>query len=352
MKTRSVFRQRFSTLVILVGFVFVILITSMIVAVIFWHIFTHLGWLRTFDPEQAISRFYGFLFLLMVSVFVGTALTVMVGNFILRPLHSLINATKDIAAGNFDIHLEAKGSRELARLSASFNLMAKELGSIETLRSDFISNISHEFKTPVASIRGFTQRLMKDNLTDEQRDEYLQIIVSESDRLTRLSGNVLLLSNLEFGSPNTEKAEYSLDEQLRKAVLLFEPQLQKKQLELELELESVKITANEELLHHVWLNLLGNAIKFSESGGTVKISLESKENNAIVKITDNGVGIEEDVKKRIFERFYQADSSRSSEGNGLGLSLVKKILDMENAKISLKSEAGKETEFTVMLFPF
>jgi len=348
-KPKSMFWQNTSTLLVLVAFVFVILLTSMMVSALLWHIFTQLGWLRTYDPEALLGRFYGFLFLLLVSVLVGTGLTAIVGNFILRPLRSLINATKEIAGGNFNVYVDAKGSRELVRLAASFNEMAKELGGIETLRSDFVSNISHEFKTPVASIKGFAKRLQKNNLSDEQRNEYLQIIVSESERLARLSGNVLLLSNLEFGSPEIEQAEYSLDEQLRKIVLLLEPQLQKKNLELALHFEAINIIGNEELLHHVWLNLLGNAIKFSDDGGEIKITLESKKSHAIVIISDNGMGMSEAVKKRIYEKFYQADQSRASEGNGLGLSLVKKILDIENGQITVNSELGQGTEFTVTL---
>jgi signal transduction histidine kinase len=227
--------------------------------------------------------------------------------------------------------------------------MAKELASIETLRSDFVSNISHEFKTPVASIRGFAKRLMKENLPQEQRNDYLKIIVSESERLAQLSGNVLLLSNLEFGSPRIEKNEFSLDEQIRKIVLLLEPQFQKKQIELTLHFEETKIFASEELLYHCWLNLIGNAIKFCEMRGEINISLSQNKNNAVVKISDNGVGMDETVKKRIFEKFYQADTSRAAEGNGLGLSLVKKILDIQNGCITVQSETGKGTEFIVSL---
>jgi len=337
--------MRFSTLIWLILFVLAIFIVSIIVAWLFWGTLIYLGFLA--PPE---SRFALFTFLfLTVSVLVGTALTAIGGIYFLRPLHRLTMATKEIARGNFNVQVEAKGSKELTRLSASFNEMAQELSLIETLKSDFVSNISHEFKTPVTSIKGFAKRLLKNNLTETERKEYLQIIVDESERLSRLSSNVLLLSNLENYSHEAEQAEYFLDEQLRRLILLCEPQLQKKDLEVEIRLAPIKIKANEEILHHVWLNLLGNAIKFSDLSGKVCITLKSEKNNAIVSISDNGVGINADEKKRIFEKFYQADQSRATEGNGLGLALVKKILDIENGKIEVESEVGEGTQFTVQL---
>ena len=345
-KQKSMFRLRISTLLWLVLFVFVIVLISFVFARLIVYIIMWMGMLTHYNVDIA---FGAFLLLLMVSLVIGTALATLSGNYFLRPLHRLTVATKEIANGNFNVHVDAKGSIELVRLAASFNEMAKELSSIETLRSDFVSNISHEFKTPTASIRGFAKRLLKNNLSDEQRIEYLQIIVSESERLSRLSSNVLLLSNLESYSSDAEQMEYPLDEQIRKIILLLTPQLQKQNLETEIQLESVQIKANEELLYHVWLNLLGNAIKFSPMGETVEITLESKEGKAIVSISDNGAGMDDNVKKHIFEKFYQADQSRTTEGNGLGLALVKKILDIEGGIISVNSEPGKGTKFTVTL---
>ena len=340
------FRLKMSTLLWLVLFVFVVLVASIIVAGLIWHLFMNLGILSAYEAGQSVRAF---LFLLIISVLIGTVLATIGGDYFLRPLSRLSTVTKEIARGNFDVRVDVKGSTELDRLASSFNEMAKELGSIETMRADFVSNISHEFKTPVTSIRGFAKRLMKDNLTDEQRTEYLEIIIYESERLTRLSSNVLLLSNLESDPPDAEREEFSLDEQLRKLVLLLEPQLQNRGLETEIRLESVQITANEEMLHHVWLNLLGNAIKFSNHGGMIRIKLESRDGRAIVSITDGGVGMDDGVKKRMFEKFYQADQSRAAEGNGLGLSLVKRIIDLKNGYIEVDSAPGKGTCVTVSL---
>ena len=344
----NLLRLKMSTLLWLVLFVFVVLVASIIVAGLIWQLFMSLGILSPYEAGQSIRAF---MFLLIISVLIGTVLAAIGGDYFLRPLSRLSSATKEIARGNFSVQVEIKGSTELERLAVSFNEMAKELGSIETLRADFVSNISHEFKTPVTSIRGFAKRLMKDNLTDEQRMEYLKIIVYESERLTRLSSNVLLLSNLESDPPDAEREDFSLDEQLRKLVLLLEPQLQNKKLETEIQLESVQITANEELLHHVWLNLLGNAIKFSHLGGTIGIKLELKNGTATVTISDQGVGMDDETKKRMFEKFYQADQSRAAEGNGLGLSLVKRILDLENGQIEVESSPGRGARVMVELTP-
>ena len=344
--TESVFRQRTSALLWLVLFVFSILLTSILVAGLVRYAFMRTDLVTSFVTGQPIQAF---LFILVVSVLIGTFLTIIGGNYFLRPLHNLTTATKEIANGNFDVYVDAKGSNELVSLATNFNEMARELGSVQTLKSDFISNISHEFKTPITSIKGFAKRLLKNNLTDEQRKEYLKIIISESERLSRLSSNILLLSNLENYSFNSKQTEYHLDEQLRKTILLLEPQLQKKGLIIDIHLEPIRIKANEEILYHVWLNLLENAIKFSCNGGTVNISLRYKEDNAIVSIFDTGIGMDEEVKKHIFRKFYQADQSRSTEGNGLGLSLVKKILNIENGKITVNSRVGEGSEFIVSL---
>ena len=342
----NLLKLKMSTLLWLVLFVFLVLVASIIVAGLIWHFVMNIGLIAQYEAGQSIRAF---MFLLIINVLIGTILATIGGDYFLRPLNKLARATREIAKGNFDVQVEIKGSMELARLAIGFNEMAKELSSIETLRSDFVSNISHEFKTPVTSIRGFAKLLMKDNLTDEERMEYIQIIIHESDRLTRLSSNVLLLSSLESGSTITEKEEFSLDEQLRKIVLLLEPQLQNKRLITEIDLESVQISANEEMLHHVWLNILGNAIKFSHSEGLIGISLKTKNNKAIVSITDWGVGMDNTVKKRMFEKFYQADQSRAAEGNGLGLSLAKKIIDLERGEIHVKSAPGEGTCCTVSL---
>jgi signal transduction histidine kinase len=343
---RFSFTRRLSMLVMLVIYVFVILFVSIAISGSILFLLVRSGVLPPFSE----SRVPMFLFYLMlVSLFVGTILAIVGGGWLLRSQRKLIEATREVASGNFNFRIEEDGPHEIARIAKSFNDMAKELSSIETLRSDFINNISHEFKTPIVSIKGFAKRLKKGTLSEQQRNEYIDIIISESERLTRLSSNVLLLSRLENTEQDMEKGLYALDEQIRRAILLLEPQLQKKQLEVDARIDSVQIHAGEEMLSHLWLNLLGNAIKFSPDGGTVGISLTQIGDEAVVTVSDMGAGMDEEMQRHIFVKFYQGDSSRATEGNGLGLSLVKRILELENGKITVDSETGKGTRFTVTL---
>jgi len=338
-------RSKLSILLLLVLFVFCILFISILVAGVIWHIMMAINILPEFGAGRATHIF---LFLLLISLLIGTTLTAIVGEQLLRPLHRLIDATKEIAAGNFDVRVKVEGPRELERLAISFNEMTKELANIEALRMDFTSNISHEFKTPLASIKGYAKRLTKNNLPEEQQQEYANIILAESERLSRLSSNILLLSKLEITEKN-ENCNYSLDEQLRQVILLLGPQLQKKQLITSVDLEKINIISNEEMLHHVWINLLENAIKFSQEGEIIKVSLELQKNNAHVSISDNGIGMDENVKKRVFEKFYQGDESRATTGNGLGLSLVKKILELEGGSIKVESKLNEGACFIVKI---
>jgi len=338
--------KRFSMLVMLVAMVFVILTVSMgIAGVVTFIIFS---W-NTIPPLPENRHILIIVYMVLVSIIIGTFMTMFSGRRFLRQIYELVNATREVAAGNFNIRMKSGAAREIDIITRSFNEMVSELSAIETLRSDFVSNISHEFKTPISSIRGFAKRLKKDTLTDEQRNEYLDIIISESERLTRLSSNALLLSRLESTEKLSEKTEYSLDEQIRRAILLLDPQFQKKDLEVNAALDSVTIAANDEMLSHLWLNLLGNAIKFSHAGGAIRVVLEIIGENAVVTVSDEGIGMSDEVKKRIFDKFYQGDQSRATEGNGLGLSLVKRILELENGEIRVFSEPGRGTVFTVSL---
>ena len=341
--------ERFSLFIWLIIFVFIILLVSIVIAGAAWQFVMTLGFLQPFGPGH--DSINSLLFILLFSLLVGTSLAAIGGRFLLRPLRQMTEATKEIAAGNFNVHVEVKGTRELERLAASFNEMAGELNNIETLRTDFVSNISHEFKTPLTSIKGFVMLMSKKDLPDEQRAEYQSIIISEIERLSRLSSNVLLLTKLEATGYTTPQSEYALDEQIRRSVILFESQLQKKQLKTVIELEEANISANEEMLRHLWINIIENAVKHSPEGGTIEVRLKAAPENVIVSITDQGKGMDEHVKRRIFEKFYQGDRSRAAEGNGLGLALVKKILELENGTIEVESQPDKGACFTVTL-PF
>jgi len=342
---KKVVKRKLTTLTLLVLFLFVILLVSLIISGIIAYFLISIGILA---PLIA-SRFpVALLFMLLVSLITATMLAIFGGDRFLRPLRELTEATKEIASGNYNVQVNNIRAREIDSLASSFNIMARELSRVETLRSDFVSNISHEFKTPVASISGFAKRLKRSNLTNEQR-EYIDIIISESERLARLSSNVLLLSNLESTEKNTEQAIFHLDEQIRRTVLLLEPQLQKKEIDIIIQLDTVSILANEEMLRHLWINLFNNAIKFSPIGGIIEITLKQNGGNCAVSVSDQGPGMDEEVKKHIFDKFYQSDRSRATEGNGLGLSLVKRILELENGRIRVDSEPGSGTCFTIEL---
>jgi len=339
-------KNKLSLLVMLVVMIFSIMLISLAIA----GSVTFLLITRDIVPITPANRHIMIiLFMVLVSLIAGTILARFGGVRFLRQINELAKATKEVAAGNFDVRMKTGSTKEVDIISNSFNEMAKELSNIETLRTDFVKNISHEFKTPIASIQGFARRLKKGAVTEGQHKEYLDIIISESERLSRLSSNVLLLSRLESTDRITEISEYCLDEQLRRTVLLLEPQLHKKKINVDLDTDVVKIIADEEILSHLWINIIGNAIKFSTDESTIKITLECTGNNASVTIKDHGIGMDDEVTKRIFDKFYQGDQSRTTEGNGLGLSLVKRILELVSGSIEVNSELGKGTSIKISL---
>ncbi len=338
-------KGRLTTLLFLVLFVFLILVVS----IVFSGAVLYLLILAKIFPTITANRLSAtLLFLFLVSIFIGTLLAAILGDHLLKPLRKLTEATKQVASGNFDVELEASGTKELAQLSASFNRMTKELSGIESLRYDFVSNISHEFKTPVVSIGGFAKRLKKDPLTQRQL-EYVDIIISETERLSKLSQNIMLLSNLESSETLGDTSDYFLDEQIRRCLILLEPQLDKKGLELHTKLQPVKINTDEEVLNHLWINLLNNAIKFSPRGGAIKITMDFDESRVQVTISDEGIGMDETAISHMFDKFYQGDPSRATAGNGLGLSLVKRILSLIGGEIQVTSAANHGTSITVAL---
>jgi signal transduction histidine kinase len=289
------------------------------------------------------------ILMMIISIVTGTVLVALFVNKLLKPIRILKKATREIASGNFDIHVKVQGMPELAELTEDFNMMAQELKSVETLRNDFINNFSHEFKTPIVSIQGFAKLLKKDNLGQSQRDEYLDIIIDESNRLVKLSHNVLTLSKLEQQNIITEKTSFLLDEQIRRAILLLEPEWQKKQIRFCVEMDKTKFCGNEEILQQVWLNLIGNAIKFTGQNGLVSVILRCIKEEIVIEIIDDGIGMDEETIKHIFDKFYQGDKAHATQGNGLGLPLVKRIIDMYGGEISVSSEPGHGSKFSLRL---
>lgn len=262
----------------------------------------------------------------------------------------LLNAMTRIAQGDFDVFIEPRDNlfRDIVE---GINKIARELGSMEQLRQDFISNVSHEIQSPLTSISGFAALLKNDALTAEQKNHYLGIIEAESKRLSALSDNLLKLSALETGGETLACKEYRLDKQLEDIALMLEPQWSAKRIALEADLDKLTIQGDEGLLSQVWVNLLHNAVKFTPEGGAIRVALKAGQADVCCQISDSGIGIAPEDQIHIFERFYKVDKSRDRAlgGNGLGLSLVKKIVELHGGHITPQSAIGKGTTFTVTL---
>ena len=272
-----------------------------------------------------------------------------------RPVKRIIEATDRITKGDLKariepIHKEGSKANEFDVIIDSINTMAEELGSIDTLRNDFIANVSHEMKTPLAIIGNYATMLQDVDLEPEKRIKYAKELTQASKRLSELITNILKLNKLENQQIYPENEIYNLSEQLCESLLGFEEAWEKKDINIETDIEDdVYVKSSRELLSIVWNNLMSNAIKFTEAEGTVKITLKIEDNNAVVKISDTGCGISSEDGRQIFEKFYQGDTSHSVQGNGLGLALVKRIIDITGSDISVESEVGRGSTFTVVL---
>lgn len=283
------------------------------------------------------------------SVLLGTVIALFVGKLIIRPVQNIGDAFSELSQGNFDVKIsEDEKIIEIREMAKRFNAMTYDLSHIETLRNDFVANVSHEFKTPIAAIEGYATLLQNPNLSSEKHDRYIEKILENSRRLSNLSGNILMLSKLDNRETVPDKTEYRLDEQIRKCILMLENKWSEKNIEFDMDLPRVYLYGSQSLLEQVWLNILDNAIKHSPSGGTITVSLTDAD-AVTVTISDRGDGMSEEVQKHIFEKFYQGDTSRKSDGNGLGLALVKRIIDLCNGEISVKSTVGDGAQFSVKL---
>lgn len=288
---------------------------------------------------------------LLASAVIGTTLAAIVSKWFLLPLKEVVNATEKIAEGDFKVQLKESygATSDIGMLQRSFNHMARELDGIEMFRKDFINNFSHEFKTPIVSVRGFAHQLQAGGLTREEEREYIAIIASESDRLAKMATNVLLLSKLENQQIVTDKTRFDLDEQIRTCLLLLEKHWTEKDIELDIDLDPVTFYFNEDMLSEVWINLFGNAIKFTPSKGKVSCTLRQTSEEIRVTISDTGSGMSPEVLEHIFEKFYQGDQSHSGDGNGIGLTIVSRILELCGGCITVDSSPGMGSVFTVIL---
>lgn len=293
------------------------------------------------------------LMVLGISAVLGYGLALLLGSTVLlKPINMLVDAMDGIASGSFDTRLDFRGTVFRAEtfrgIEEGFNRMAEELGNTEMLRSDFVNNFSHEFKTPIVSIAGFADLLRSEDLTDEERAHYLSIIVEESRRLASLATNILNLTRIENQSILTDITAFNLSEQIRSAVLLLESKWATRGIVPVLEFDEVEIRANEQLLKEVWLNLIDNAIKFSPDCGEISVSIKETNNRVTVSVTNEGREIPEELREKIFSKFYQADESHSAEGSGVGLAVVKKVVDLHGGAVGVECGGGK-VSFNVAL---
>ena len=287
---------------------------------------------------------------LLISILSGAAIAVGLSKIFVSPMMKLGDAMRKVAGGDFTVRLDCTSKiRDVREVYGSFNTMVKELGNTETLQTDFVSNVSHEFKTPINAIEGYASLLQDSQLTDEQKNAYIDKIIFNTRRLSDLVGNILLLSKVNNQTISLKASTFRLDEQVRQSILALESKWEKKEIEFDIDLDEIEYTGYENLLSHVWLNLIDNAVKFSPQNGQIRIRLKQLDGSVTFSIWDNGLPIPEADIDRIFNKFYQGDNSHASEGNGLGLALVRKIVAAAHGTINVTSSEDAGTEFVVAL---
>lgn len=330
-------------------FTFITLILTIIMAgsfFVFIMILDYFNLLPVFGNSRVLSWGMPLLF----SSTIGFGISGVVIRLLLNPILKLKEAMSKVIESDFSVQLdEEQRVDEVRELYHSFNLMVNQLNSIQNLQKDFTSIISHEFKTPLSAIQGYVQLLQTPDLETEVREDYQHRIIRSTKQLATLSDNILKISKLDNQSFTIEKKAYQLDEQLRECILDLHNSWAAKGISMTVDLEPIQFNGNEDLLGQVWMNLLDNAIKYNYPSGHIIIKLITEPNAVTVTIEDTGVGIPSEKLPLIFERFFQVDNSRVSSGNGLGLSIVKRIIDAHNGQIDFQSETGEGTHITVKL---
>ncbi|WP_433923480.1 ATP-binding protein [Paenibacillus taichungensis] len=285
------------------------------------------------------------------SLIAGSIIILIASIFLVRPIKKLTKATKRIAAGDFNVKLNIKQTGELGTLARSFEEMIHDLQQLEQMRREFVTNVSHEVQSPLTSISGYAQALKQVNLSEQERSRYLEIIIAEAKRMSKMSDNLLKLSMLESQSQQPRLSTLSLDEQIRRVIVTLQPQWSARNIHFELDLQAVKVLADHDQLNQVWTNILSNGIKFSKDGGVIHVSTKQDIKNVTIRISDTGIGIPLEDQKRIFERFFKSDRSHSRkyDGSGMGLAIVKQIVSLHQGDIRVESEPSQGTTFIVTL---
>ncbi|HHU18940.1 MAG TPA: HAMP domain-containing histidine kinase [Bacilli bacterium] len=288
---------------------------------------------------------------LLLVLVVGSLFIMLISRYFVDNIRTITKASEELATGDFSIRLSTESQDELGRLMRSFNDLAEALGNMDEVRKQFVSNVSHEMQSPLTSIKGYARALKDGLVPEENQQEYLEIIYQEVDRLSRLSNNLLKMASLDAEKDLIKLENYRLDEQIRRVILSTEPLWRDKNIDVELDLSQTYIHADQDLMEQVWLNLIVNAIKYNRENGALYISFYKDEAGLVIRINDTGIGIDQDEIPYIFDRFYKVDQSRSEyrTGNGLGLSIAKKIITIHNGTIDVVSHKGIGTTFFVRL---
>ena len=286
------------------------------------------------------------------TIFVALIINSLTIQTVLQPIKAVSDAMQQVTRGNFDIQLEVVGNDEISVLQRNFNTMTDGLKQNEEMSKNFASIVSHEYKTPIAAITGYAQLLYNGGLEEEEEKQYIKTILEQSKRLSNLSVNMLQLARLDSNTVGMSKEMFSLDEQIRNVIVNMENLWEQKNIEMDINLDKAQVYCNSQMLYHVWENLLSNAIKFTPENGKITVTCQVSDNYAVVKVADTGCGISPENIPHIFERFYKSDSEVNADGNGLGLAITQKIIQLSGGKVSVESEAGKGSLFTVTLPAF
>ncbi|HHT20440.1 MAG TPA: HAMP domain-containing protein [Tissierellia bacterium] len=344
-------RKQHLSLTLLFSLIVILIFLSVILLVGFSLFFLiRVGVLSGFETGAIPASSLIFIFMI-ASIVIGSVITLILSRYLMHPINRLLNIMARLASGDFTARIKLpkpwQNHSALKDLSESFNTMAQELQNTELLRNEFINNFSHEFKTPIVSIAGFTKLLRQEELTQKQT-EYVHIIEEESLRLSQMATNVLNLTKVESQSILTDITTFNLSEQLRGCILLLSSRWEKKDIDFSLDFPEYTITGNEDLLKHVWLNLIDNAIKFSPEESTIEVRIDESAGSTVVSVINPGDAIQPEHRSKIFNKFYQADESHATQGNGVGLAVVKKVVELHRGEVSVES-SDERTRFDVRL---
>ena len=351
MENKRKFKDKVVVKIITISFVSVFL-TFLFLAILVFLAFEFGDWELIIPPEmRPRSPLISMMFVTLISLVFGLLVSAYISTKFLQPVNELKRMTTRVAKGDFTVQIEKIPDNEFGEFIEDFNTMVKELRKNEMLKSDFVSNVSHEFKTPLSIIEGYVTLLQDPSLSEENREKYTQIIIDATKKLSTLVNNVLKISRIDNRKISINKEMFSLDEQIREAILFYQDEWVNKEIEFDIDLEEINITADKNLLVNVWNNLINNAIKFSDKKSTIFVRLIKENDNVILTIKDQGCGIEKEDIPYIFDKFFQSDKSHKSHGNGLGLTLVKEIVELSKGTIEVESEVNVGTTFKVAL-PF